>query len=425
MFRKVGAWLATALRTVAERCGLLTPRSPDKGGRRGGARRPKRPLFERSRSKDEPRPSTASPPIDWVRPKSGRDAVDLDASPIIAAMERRALRQIFDRLELPLVPGMAFAALEQTRDPVAAFKHFATGVGVDPFAARDREGAALSRMTLAIELLTQLSALRNILTEDGASRILDVLADTSGRDPLSRLRHHMEHVASAAELSRIGSSLEELRESGVASRMGETINNSINEVTGDPLGTPKEQIEEGIEVGRRLEAALKLLVVLTDDASRDLNWLQKNGNLSEKQYDWCNGQAKTFESLVYDVDEALNVADVEALIQQCKEIRDGLAYMKNSVGGGRAKPAEKTPVETFYALLDVLGLGRGRKLTWQEIFKHIKHLQKQHYTDDPDHVKTPEDFQRNNERMKQINVANDDLRDLRRKHSDKLVDVIA
>lgn len=339
-------------------------------------------------------------------------------------MERRALRQIFDRLELPLVPGMAFAALEQTRDPVAAFKHFATGVGVDPFAARDREGAALSRMTLAIELLTQLSALRNLLTEEGASRILDVLADTGGRDPLSRLRHHMEHVASAAELSRIGSSLEELRESGVASRMGESINNSINEVMGDPLGTPKEQIEEGIEAGRRLEAALKLLVILTDDASRDLDWLQKNGSLSKKDYDWCNEQAKTFESLIHGVDEAPNVAEVETLVRQCKKIRDDLAYMKELIGGGRAKPAEKTPVEQFNALLDILGLGRGRKLTWQEIFKHILRLRKQHNTDDPDHVKTPEDLERNNERMKQINVANDDLRDLRRKHSDKLVDVI-
>jgi hypothetical protein len=425
MFRKVTTWLATALRTVAQRCGLLTARSEHKDGRRRAGRRSGRAFFERSRAADEPRPSTVSPPVDWVRPESGHGTVDLDSSPIIAAMERRALRQIFDRLELPLVPGMAFAALEQTRDPVAAFKHFAIGVGVDPFAARDREGAALSRMTLAIELLTQLSALRNLLTEEGGSQILDVLADTSGRDPLSRLRNHMEHVASAAELNRVGSSLEELRDSGVPSRMGESINKSINEVMGNPLGTPKEQIEERIEVGRRLEAALKLLVALTDDASRDLEWLQKNGSLSKEDCDWCDEQAKTFESLIHGVDEAPDVAEVETLVQQCKRIRDELAYMKESVGGGRARPAEKTPVEQFYAVLDVLGLGRGRKLTWQEIFKHILHLRKQHNTDDPDHVKTPEDMRRNNERMQQINAANDDLKNLRRKHGDRLVDVIA
>jgi predicted RNase H-like HicB family nuclease len=192
----------------------------------------------------------------------------------------------------------------------------------------------------------------------------------------------------------------------------------------DPLGTPKEQIEEGIEAGRRLEAALKLLEVLTDDASRDLNWLQKNGNLSKEDYNWCNEQAKTFESLIHGVDEALKVAEVETLIQQCKKIRDGLAYVRELVGGGRAKSTEKTPIERFYAALDVLGLGRGSKLTWREISKRILLLRKQHNTDDPDHGKTPEEMRRNTERMQQINVVNDDLNDLRRKHNDKLVDVI-
>jgi hypothetical protein len=74
--------------------------------------------------------------------------------------------------------------------------------------------------------------------------------------------------------------------------------------------------------------------------------------------------------------------------------------------------------------LDVLGLGRGSKLTWREISKRILLLRKQHNTDDPDHGKTLEEMRRNTERMQQINVVNDDLNDLRRKHNDKLVDVI-
>jgi hypothetical protein len=423
MFGKVGAWLATALRTVAEQCGLVAPRLRHKGVRRGAARRSERPLFG-SRSEDEPRPSTVSPPIDWVRAKSPRGVIDLDASPIIAAMERRALRQIFDRLKLPLVPGMAFAALEKTRDPVAAFKHFATWVGVDPFAARDRNGAALSRMTLAIELLTELTALRNLLTEEGESRILDVLADTSGRDPLSRLRNNMEHVTSAAELHQIGVRLEELRKRGVASRMEASISKLIGDVMGDPLETPKEQIEEGIVVGRRLETALELLAALADDASRDLDWLQRNGNLSEEDGSWCDTQAETFESLVRRIGEALKVDEVERLIQQCKTIRDSLAYVRELVGGGRTRSTEKTPIEKFYAALDVLDLSRGPKLTWQQIYGRITHLRKQHHPDYPENRRTPEEKRRNTERVAQINAVKRDLAWLRREHGDKLVDVI-
>jgi hypothetical protein len=355
---------------------------------------------------------------------SSHRVADLDSSPISVAMERRALQQIFYRLDLPFVPGWAFTALEETRDPVVAFKRFAIWVGVDPIAARDRAATARQRMALAIELLSQLAPLRTLLTPDGDRRIRDALADTAGHDPLSILSDHMECVTAAAELHRIGSRLEELPSCILASRL----RNLINDTTGDPLATPTDEIEEGIEIGRRLEDTLRLLAGFREDVTRDLQCLDKaflHGTLSKKHAPWCNGQADAFEVMldIVEHDDTLDIDKLEEYVKQGEVIRDSLARMRAAAGsagpGGAHRP---DPIKKVEEALATLGLTLSPKLTWRAIKRAYDNLRKAHHTDFPINRKTKEQEDANNKRMQEINGAVDDLRSA---HKDKLVEIKA
>jgi hypothetical protein len=211
MLERVKSWFGSTLRAWWRLLGLRN------GKWRDAATHSKRARLKESLPPDDRlsdldfRPS---PPINPARLKVDPIVVD---SPAIIAMERRALRQIFEHLDLAMVPGWAFIALEQTRDPVMAFKRFSTWVGVDPLAARDREDTAMSRIAIAIELLSELAQLRDLLSEAGDSRICDALRDRRGS--LSRLRDQMEHVTAAAKLHRIASRMEELPSCILASRL--------------------------------------------------------------------------------------------------------------------------------------------------------------------------------------------------------------
>jgi hypothetical protein len=361
-----------------------------------------------------------SPPINPARTKIDSTVVDFDSSAVVA-MERRALRQIFDHLDLALVPGWAFVALEQTRDPVMAFKRFATWVGVDPIAARDRADTAMSRMALAIELLGELAPLRSLLSEDGDKRICDALRDSTGPESLSRLRHQMEQVTAAAKLHRIGSRMEELPKCILASRLREI----INQVIVDPLATTKHDMGEGIETGERLEEALRGLKTLETDVTRDLEWLGDayfDGTLSSEHAAWCDEQRDAFERLIGEItdDDSLGMIGVEERVKQCEAIRDSLSTMRGY--GAEPRGARRlSPVEEVDDALAALGLVRSPTLNWRAIEQHCRTLRKEHNTDDPDHGTTPEQLRANTERMQEINNAMDSLK----KYKDKLADMMA
>jgi hypothetical protein len=344
-------------------------------------------------------------------------------SPAIVAMERRALRQVFERLDLAMVPGWAFVALEQTRDPVMAFKRFSTWVGVDPLANRDREETAMSRIALAIELLSELAQLRDLLSEAGDSRICDALRDRTGSDSLSRLRDQMEHVTAAAKLHRIGSLMEELPSCILASRLQAI----INEIMRDPLATARPEIEHGINIGERLEEALRVLKALQTEVADDLELLHDaylTGTLSSDHATWCDEQADAFDRLLDQImtDDSLGVIDIEERVKHGEVIRDSLRTMRghskrSSDGGG---PRRSTPVEEVEEALAALGLARSPTLNWRAIERRCNVLRKEHNTDDPDHRVTPEQLRANTERMKEINNAMDILKKYRNKLADMM-----
>jgi hypothetical protein len=359
-----------------------------------------------------------SPPIEPAPPKVHSPIPDFD-SPAIVAMERRALRQIFDHLDLVMVPGLAFVALEQTRNPVKAFKLFATWVGVDPLAARDRVDDALLRLALAIELLSELGPFRELLTKDGDRRISDALRDTTAPDPLSRLRSQMERVAAAAKLHRIGKRMGKLPSCILVSRMQAI----INEIIGDPLATERLEIEDGIGMAERLEAALRDLGIVEADVIRDLEELGKaysEGTLSVEHAAWCDGQRDAFERLFNEIesDDSLGVIEIEERVKRAERIRDSLLTMRGRSGGdpGRRGP---TPEEEIDDAFVVLGLSPTSD--WRAIERCGNALRKKHNTDDPDHRATPEQQRANTERMQQINTAMDCLR----KYKDRLADLMA
>jgi hypothetical protein len=154
-----------------------------------------------------------------------------------------------------------FRALEQTRDPVKAFKRFCAWVGVDPLAARDRGPAALARLSVAIVLLhelaaliVELAALTSLLSEAADRRIGDALRDTTGPDPLSRLRDYAAQAEATAELLRIAGRMEELPPCALAARTRAI----IRDMTVNPFATARADIEDGVRAARRLEAALRL-----------------------------------------------------------------------------------------------------------------------------------------------------------------------
>jgi hypothetical protein len=327
-------------------------------------------------------------------------------------------------LDLAIVPGWAFVALEQTRDPVMAFKRFATWVGVDPLAARDREHTAISRIALAIELLSELGQSRNLLTEDGDRRICDALRDRTGPDPLSRLRDQMGHVTAAAKLHRIGSRMEELPSCILASRLQAI----INEIMRDPLATARPEIEDGINIGERLEEALRVLKALQTEVAHDLELLHDaylEGTLSSDHATWCDEQADAFDRLLDEImtDNSLGVIDIEERVKQGEVIRDSLLTMRAHPKGGwdEGGPRRPTPIEEVEEALAALGLARNPTLNWRAIERRCNVLRKEHNTDDPDHRTTPEQLRANTERMKEINNAMDSLK----KYRDKLADMMA
>jgi hypothetical protein len=390
----------------------------DGKGRRGGYWFQTRlaGLRESMTPDDQPSDWEPSPSINPARMKIDSTIADFDSSAIVA-MERRALRQIFDHLDLAWVPGLAFVALEQTRDPVMAFKRFARWVGVDPIAARDRTDTALLRMALAIELLSELAPLSSLLSDDGDKRICVALRDSTGPDPLSRLRDQMEHVTAAAELHRIGSRMEELPSCMLASRLREI----INEIMRDPLATTKHEIGDGIKLGGRLEDALRDLKAFTVEVTGNLELLHDaylDGTLSGEHAAWCDEQRDAFERLLDEImnDVSLGVIEVEQRVKQGEVIRDSLLMIR-----GRRPPLPLTPIEEIDEALAALNLARSPTLSWRAIERRCNILRKEHNTDDPDHRATPEQLQANTERMKEINNAMDSLK----KHKDKLVDLMA
>jgi hypothetical protein len=272
-------------------------------------------------------------------------------------------------------------------------------------------------------LLTQLSALRHLLTEKGERQIREVLADNTGPDPLSSLRDRTEHLSSTAELYRIGCRIDELPSCVLASRLRELINDTV----GDPLAIPKNEILDGIEVARRLEAALRLLAALHVDLTRALEWLQdanRHGRLSKEHASWCDAQADAFDSLLDTIErDCLHVIEVEERVKRGEVIRDSLMRLKAKAGGGREREGAQRPtvIEQVNAALAVLGLPQSPIPTWGEIEQRKRDLWKKHSTDDPVNRTTPEKLRANTERMQEINGAMEVLKE----HKDKLVDAMA
>jgi hypothetical protein len=414
MLKRVTLWFVSALQASRRLLGLTR----DDKRRTGSTGSKRRRGLRESSTPDEKLAFVRSPPIDPARAKIDSAVVDFDSRAIIE-MERRALRQIFDHLDLPLVPGWAFSALEQTRDPVMAFKLFATWVGVDPIAARDRADAAISRMELAIDLLRELIPLRSLLTDDGDKRICDALRDSTGPGSLSRLHDQKEQVAAAATLHRMGSRIEELPSCNFASRLREI----INEVTADPLSTTKPDMEEGIETGERLEKALLGLKTLEKDVADDLQLLHEAylaGTLSDEHAVWCNEQSDAFEHLLDEIVNDASLGAIEEHVKQGEAIRDSLLTMRG-YGAGARRTGPRTPIEEVDEALTALGLARSPTLNWREIERHIRNLWRKHSTDDPKNRATPEQHRANTERMQEINTA----RDILKKYKDKLADMMA
>lgn len=426
MLQNVGRWLVSALLRLWEwlRLFLSSWQRTDKW--HGDASGPK-PV---SLWPSEGPPPEGSPFDDTMMDLSGGKSpvdrrgvdhhmVDIDSSPVILAMERRALRQIFYRLDLPLVPSLAFVALSQTRDPVAAFKLFASWVGVNADAARDRTGTAHPRMVLAIELLSQLTPLRSFLTGVGERRIREALFATAGPDHLSILRDQAERVTIAAELHRTGTRIKELQDCVLGGRLREL----INEVLFDPLAASKDEIEEGVQVGRRLEAALRRLATLEADVTRDLQSLHeayRTGTLSNEHAAWCDVQAEAFELLLNTIVGADTLDLIEEQVAQGEAIRDGLAAMRAAGGAGARDARRPTLRDEIEQALAVLGLPRSPTPTWHVIMLRYRALVRIHNTDDPDNRATPEQLDENTKHMQEINGA----RDLLKQHQDKLADVM-
>jgi hypothetical protein len=375
-------------------------------------------------------PPLRTPPVDPGRPKPGPDF----DSPAIAVMERHALRQIFDDLDLAMTPRWAFAALEQTRDPVTAFTTFCNWVGVDAFAARERKDAALSRLAVAIDLLSELSPVRDLLSDEGERRIADALRNAAGRDPLARLRDQAARAAAAAKLCRIGARLEELPPCALFSQRLQRL---IRETAADPLATALPDQEEGVAAAERLEAALQGLKVISAEVTEILAALQSvslRGALSADHAAWIDSQTDAFERLLDEIenDPSLIVVDIDGRVTQAGTIRDGLASIRGfydgggsggggSSGGSRGGPRPSGPAEEIDEALATLGLTRREASDWRMIEKRCRELRKKHNTDDPDHRATDELLRENTARMQAINNAMDTLK----KYKDRLADVTA
>jgi hypothetical protein len=258
------------------------------------------------------------------------------------------------------------------------------------------------------------------VTDAGDHRIRAALRDTSGADPLSRLRDQVERVAAAAKLQRTGSRMEGLSRCALVLRML----TMIHEITADPLATARPEIDEGIEVAERLERALHRLRMFETDVTRDLKELGKaysEGRLSGGHAAWCDEQAYTFERIVKEIetDDSQGVIEIEEHVKQAEGIRDSVRTMRGHPGGDPG-PREATPEEEVEKALAALGLPRRPVPDWPTIMRRCNALRKEHNTDDPDHRATKKQELANNLRMQEINTAMDCLK----KHKAKLADMV-
>lgn len=360
-------------------------------------------------------PLPRSPPLN-----PGRAAPDQTVVPYgtgaIEAMERRALRQIFDVFGLPMTPGWAFRGLHETRDPVAAFKLFSRWVGVDPVAARGREAGAISRLEVAIHLLWETWSLRDVLAEVGDRRIRDALADTTGPDPLPRLRDQLACVTEVAKLHRIAARLEALFNESPdllqrCALFSDRLQPLISEIAADPLLTEREDIDEGLLAAERLEVALCTFRTVHAEVRECLTALAAVP-LAPEHVHFCDQQTEKFEQLLGALEGnfSVSVAEIEDYVTQAAVIRDSLMMMRGADG---PVPHETDAVVEIEEALAALGLSREAGLDWVTIEKRCRELRKKHNTDDPEHCTTPELMSENTERMKDINNAMDVLKRFR------------
>jgi hypothetical protein len=395
----VGQWIAG--RFSGSRAGRATGRPP-KASSSGRSWISKAAIDEESRQ--EPGPRAAAPL--FMQNSRGTAA---PVSPIVASMERRALRQIFNHLGLSLVPSEAFVALEQTHDPVTAFARFSSLAGTSAESVRDRVGDAYERMTLAVDLLFELAPLRGVLTDEGRDRIFNAIGDTGGPEPLSALRSRAEQVTAVAQLQRIGDSLSGYSECSMAAHLVRLIGDTVK----DPLAADKDDIEIGIEAGYRLEKALTRLATLQGQVASDLAELQTahfGDHLSSAHAEWCDAQAEAFDRHFAEamlVDSSDTISRIEELVEKCEVIRDSLAVVRERISGEETAPP---PLDEPSVHLAALGFPSAPRPTWSEVLQAFRDLVKVHNTDDPGNRATEEQEQANKARMQEIIAARDYLK---------------
>ncbi len=340
-----------------------------------GSHEPERPLRPVGRA---PEPAPAGP----LWSGSGEYSTAVSENPTLSLLRRRAFIQLFDHFGLVMIPSEAWTALDEVKDPVAAFRQFATWVGCVPEHVRRKDVAQLARMQIAIDLLVSLHQIRLHLSGIGVNRIRRALA--------------FDDNAMLADQARLIESLSiiqvcRLRADGLPPcATYELFANLMDAECRDPLAAAPGDIEEAGLISDRL---LRAMHSYTDcrakilGAAAEIEQIWSHIPASTHDVDVRDGiliRAEDFDKDLND-NSSLGVDGIENLAGECAILLEylyGIHARYASDAGARPGDAY---VDERGSALKFFGFPLASSPSEEDIKKIFREMWKKYNVDDPTH----------------------------------------
>jgi hypothetical protein len=299
-----------------------------------------------------------------------------------------------------MVPAEAWTALDQSQDPVAAFRRFAAWVGCDAETLRRRDTRQLARMQTAIDLIISLHPIRSFLSDIGADRIRRALLSSTDSE-LAEQAHEIEALA-AAEACRLRA--EHLRPCASFQRFSEI----VDELCRDPLSNASDEIEIASVISDRLVRAMRRCSdtelkfhTIAPEVARILAGTSAS-NPDRDVYDGILIRSEDIGNSIKD-DAFLTVEQIEELADEFSTLLSDILGIYNSHSSSGPPGDDDDYVDERDEALRFFGFVSGSSPPQSEIKKVFRDLWKKHNVDDPSNRATEAQRLENERVLKEIN----------------------
>lgn len=346
-----------------------------------------------------------------VRPVSGRSYLDRFGvatakpdHPILDKLSRRAINDIFDWLDLPLIPGQIWPILEKVGDPGLAVERLVEALGCEPSRVRQRDSEELARFEAAIELLAALDILRPHIREIQIIEIECILL-SGKRDTIHTYGRIISNVSSVFVGKEKSSSLRGFASYGLFLK-------SIEKYFSNPLDLTIDESEEALQISDNFVGGMERYSDYHKSITEAIRLVFAHwpDGVADDRVHLRDGMTLRFEQIDEDLlnDLTLNLDQISDLLDETRALLTDINDLFDAICGSRRGGKPDGMSETDEAL-KFFGFEPGSKPMWAEITRAWKVVHRKAHPDRGAGL-DPTERAKREEETKKANIYRDHLR---------------